>query len=123
MTALTTAAPRLRKLVLLLSSDHDGEIVSAARAIGRTLKDAGADWHALANAINFSEAARYRYSSRGPLRGKAQWQRMVALCRSKEYRLSRKETDFLRNLAWATREPSEKQLRWLADIFERVVLR
>ena len=39
---------RLAKLVLMLSSDRDGEVVSAARAIGRTLRSGGTDWHAFA---------------------------------------------------------------------------
>jgi hypothetical protein len=39
------------KLLPLLASEHDGEVVAAARAIGRTLAAAGLDWHALANAI------------------------------------------------------------------------
>ena len=50
MTALTTIAPRLRQLILLLSSSHPGEVTNAA-AIGRTLKTAGIDWHAFAAAI------------------------------------------------------------------------
>ena len=116
MTALTTAAPRLRKLVLLLSSDHDGEVVSAARAIGRMLKDAGADWHALADAINLSNAAHVQHLC-------PPWQRMASVCRSQGHRLSSKEFDFVSNLAMATREPSEKQLKWLRDIFQRLQVR
>ena len=51
MTALATIAPRLRKLLLMLSSSADGEVVGAARAIGRALRGAGADWHALAGLL------------------------------------------------------------------------
>jgi hypothetical protein len=40
-------AGRLRKLVLLLSSNRDGEVVGAARAIDRALRSAGCDWHDL----------------------------------------------------------------------------
>lgn len=36
---------RLTKLMLMLSSDHDGEVVAAARAVGKCLRDAGNDWH------------------------------------------------------------------------------
>lgn len=45
------AGDRLRKCVLLLSSDQDGEVLSAARAIGRTLTSLGLNWHDFANAI------------------------------------------------------------------------
>ena len=42
---------RLRQLLLLLSSDQPGEVAAAAAAIGRALKAAGTDWHALANGL------------------------------------------------------------------------
>jgi len=43
--------PKIMKLLPLLASEHDGEVVAAARAIGRTLAATGLDWHALADAI------------------------------------------------------------------------
>lgn len=39
---------KLSKLILMLSSDNDGEVVNAARAIGRTLPACQLDWHKLA---------------------------------------------------------------------------
>jgi hypothetical protein len=51
MIALTPVAPRLSKLIPLLSSTHDDEVVAAARAIARMLASAGADWHDLAAAL------------------------------------------------------------------------
>ena len=42
---------RLAKLLPLLSSDKDGEVVAAARAISRTLTAAGSDWHGLVAAM------------------------------------------------------------------------
>lgn len=44
-------ADRLVKLLPRLASEHDGEVVATARAIGRTLAAAGMDWHALAAAV------------------------------------------------------------------------
>jgi hypothetical protein len=44
-------AVQLCKLIPRLASEHDGEIVATARAIGRTLESAGCDFHDLANAI------------------------------------------------------------------------
>lgn len=41
----------LKKMILMLSSDNDGEVVAAARAIGRLLKKEGKDWHWLAEQI------------------------------------------------------------------------
>lgn len=50
-------ARRLGKAVALLGSDQDGEVLAAARAIGRTLDAAGMDWHRLAALVS-AEAAR-----------------------------------------------------------------
>lgn len=43
--------PKVRLLVPVLASDHEGEIVGAARAIGRVLSGAGLSYHDLAAAI------------------------------------------------------------------------
>ena len=43
---------KLCKLLLMLLSTHDGEVVSAARAIGRELKAEGQDWHWLVKKLN-----------------------------------------------------------------------
>ncbi|MEH3117017.1 MAG: hypothetical protein PGN25_05235 [Methylorubrum populi] len=54
---------KLTKLIPLLGSDKDGEALGAARAIGRTLKSAGLDLHALAGRIGpqTTEAPRVVY--------------------------------------------------------------
>lgn len=51
MSVLAPIAPRVKQLVLMLSSDQDGEVISAARALGRTLRAAGSDWHELADSL------------------------------------------------------------------------
>ena len=48
---LAPVASKLARLIPLLSSDKDGEVFGAARAIGRTLHSAGLDWHDLAGAV------------------------------------------------------------------------
>lgn len=45
---------KLAKLIPMLSSPMDGEVVAAARAIEKSLKGAGLDWHDLVNAISFN---------------------------------------------------------------------
>jgi hypothetical protein len=110
-TTLATAAPRLRKLILMLSSSHDGEVVGAARAIARVLQDANADWHALADAISFPNQTHASH---------LKWQEMARACRMQAHRLSPREFDFINNIALASYEPSEKQLKWLRDIYCRL---
>lgn len=45
-----SALPDLSKVIPLLSSPVDGEVLAAARAIDRKLKAAGCDWHDLSEA-------------------------------------------------------------------------
>ena len=52
----TEIANKLAKLLPMLSSDQDGEVVGAARAIDRVLKAARLDWHALADIVSRSAA-------------------------------------------------------------------
>ena len=44
-------AARLAQLVRILGTDRDGERLAAVAAIDRALKDAGHDWHTLADAV------------------------------------------------------------------------
>lgn len=55
MAVLAPVTDRLTKLIPRLASDHDGEVVATARAIGRTLTNAGLDFHALAGALQEPE--------------------------------------------------------------------
>lgn len=109
ITTLTTVAPRLRKLILMLSSDHDAEVVGAARAIGRVLADSGTDWHALADVIAPPIAP-----------GPGEWRRHLRFAADHIRRLSTREADFIATLAQYRTEPSAKQLRWLANICARL---
>jgi hypothetical protein len=51
MSLIASARTRIALIVPRLGSNHTGEIVASAAAIGRSLQSAGADWHDLANAI------------------------------------------------------------------------
>jgi hypothetical protein len=46
---MTALAPRVGQLVHLVGSDRDGEVMAAVRAFDRTLRQAGHDWHYLAD--------------------------------------------------------------------------
>ncbi|MGB0748170.1 MAG: hypothetical protein ACPGO3_05450 [Magnetospiraceae bacterium] len=49
--ALEPIAQRLQKLIAMLSSDRDGEVLAAVSAIDRALDGAGATWHDLAATV------------------------------------------------------------------------
>jgi hypothetical protein len=51
MTALVRFPDQIAKLTPRLASDRDGEVVGTARAIDRTLKTAGLDFHAIAEVV------------------------------------------------------------------------
>ena len=61
MVGLSAVAPRVSKLICMLSSDRDNEVIATVAAITRTLKSAGLDWHDLAKQI---EAPAMAYSPR-----------------------------------------------------------
>jgi hypothetical protein len=112
-TALATIAPRLRKLVLMLSSSHDGEVVGAARAIGRVLADAGTDWHGLADAIVAPPTA--------PEKPNGDWRSLARFCAARARFLKNdRERDFIDTLVHYRTEPSKKQLQWLRSIAARL---
>ena len=122
---LAPVAPRLCKLLALLSSEHDGEIVAAARAIGRMLGNAGLSWHDLANVLTGSAE-----------RGKAtsvSWSRMPRADRLRILErllatddLTRWERAFCRRIhaalhVWPNAEQSWKQAALVDELIWRVL--
>jgi hypothetical protein len=105
VTALTTIAHTLDKLIRRLGSNHDGERLATVHAIDRVLKTAGRDWHDLAAALTGSAD---------------DWRAMAQFCRSQAHRLTPREFDFINNIVMRGCEPSEKQWRWLRGIFARL---
>ena len=65
---MLTAAPRIAKLLPRLASSHDAEVVATARAIERTLKASGQDWHDLAREIETPVPAEIPHHARRPRR-------------------------------------------------------
>ena len=83
MTGLSPdIVPRVTQLLLLLSSDHDGEALNAARALGRTLANNGLSFHDLAGALEPPPpSVSYRNQPRSSSRWRepqrwASWQRL-----------------------------------------------
>ncbi len=115
-TSLTTIATRLQKLLLMLSSPRDGEVINAARAISRALQDAGADWHDLARALVSAPqaAAPRRESTSG-------WHEvMVDLCLQHQEYLRPRELEFCESLLHWRGDLTEKQASWLEAIYARI---
>ena len=131
------ASERLAKLIRLLSSDREGEVVNAARAIRRTLKDKGLDIHTLADMVvgsdkrptksDLQEAYRagYRDGTRAaePDDDTLSWREIAKFCLANAARLKPHETDFVEQMVrWTSlgREPTAKQARWLDYLYAQL---
>jgi hypothetical protein len=110
--ALAVVAPRIGQLIRLLGSDQDGEVVAAARALGRTLASVNEDFHTLADAIERSGPAAHHECD--DHRAMAKW------IRDSGARLSPKEWSFVADMATRFGSLSERQEAWLRAIYERV---
>jgi hypothetical protein len=132
MKLAPTARPALAKLLRLLRSPVDGEALGAARALGRTLKANGCDFHDLANIIEAPPivpnggngrdgfgAHHPRNDYDGNVETELPWRDMVAACAQHPNRFSDKERGFIRSMRGWCGEPSAKQRGWLVALFER----
>jgi hypothetical protein len=148
MSTLAPIADRLGKLIKMLSSDRDGEIVAAARAIMRTLQAEKLDIHALADGITGSrngsshsrkyteEDMRTAYrSGRDDGRKEAErnggfysvdepgWHQIARECQKHVDQLRDREREFVEDMVCRTvhgGELTEKQAKWLRDIWTRM---
>jgi hypothetical protein len=110
MTALLDpqAADRLAKLLGMIGSHHDGEVLAAARKADQCIRQLGLTWGDV-----------IRVTTDGSSSG--DWQYMARTCREQAHRLTPKEFSFVSNMCLARFEASAKQLKWLSDIYSRVI--
>jgi hypothetical protein len=109
-------AERAAKLIRLLGSDRDGEVLGAVAALRRTLGNAGHDLHSLAAIVAppISPAPRIR-SWRAP--AESDWQRMATFCFARQGRLSLRDRDFVKSMRGWRGTPTPGQQSWLLDLF------
>jgi hypothetical protein len=131
---------KISKLIKMLSSSSDGEVVAAARAILRTLQAQGTDIHELAERVEgrkLSQAEMKVIYDKAFQDGKSAaaatsgfspvdvptFHSMACEIQAKANgRLNPKEKDFIDDMVrWcALREPSEKQAKWLHALYCRI---
>ncbi|MGO9049929.1 MAG: hypothetical protein ACLP19_17095 [Xanthobacteraceae bacterium] len=121
----TQIAERLKRLLLMLSSNHDGEVIAAAKAVDRTLKAADHDWHDLVENLTSPSPAPYaRRRSEPPRRDSSDeiktWRAMHAFCLQHQDRLRPREAIFVAGLKDWRGNPTIKQMKWLTDIYNRL---
>lgn len=121
--------PRLGQFVRLLASDRDGEVVAAARAIGRMLKGAGVDFHDLAATVETEPAERVvvQWRDRPVPTASTEpksWPELARWIRDNDKgRLAVHERDFVRDMASRlvlNGQPSEKQAAWLRRLYAKL---
>ena len=120
-SAFTTIAPKLAKLIPMLSAEHESEIVSVVRAMARTLQRAGLDFHALSHAVARSEVQIAETSSARPKRSEPQSSRSIALwlLSHAQHRMDPKERRFVSEIAGQLnngRSITAKQENWLRSL-------
>lgn len=117
MSALAPVAPRLSKLLPLLASDNDGEVVATARAIDRTLRSAGLTWFDLAAAL--ADPGPSRQSApprRPPLDDVAAWRGMAGDVLAAGT-LTPRQASFAASMSRARRPLTARQAEWLHDLW------
>jgi hypothetical protein len=85
----------------MFGSDFDGEVSNAARAAHALVKQLGLQWSDVIIAP-------------------PEWQHMALVCGTHGRLLSDKEREFLHNISRLRRQPTDRQLAWLEDIYKRV---
>jgi hypothetical protein len=142
---LAPIAKKLAAPLRLLSSNRDGDVIAAGRAIIRMLKGVGADIHALAERIEKPSAggrtnaemkklydAGYAAGTRDAeqhgnidfhnVDGTPERHEIARFCQQHSDRLRMQEKTFVNEMASQTvwREPTEKHAKWLRSIFHRL---
>jgi hypothetical protein len=146
VTTLAPIAGKLQRLIRLLASDRDGEVLAAARALIRTLESAKLDIHALADNIanDYSEADVLRARDLGIAEGRRleqqehgeamfrnvniddepSWNEIARECARHPHRMyGEHEKNFVDQMVRRTArggEPKPKQADWLRKIYARV---
>src|SRR5262249_42383803 len=131
-------ADKVKAIIRLFSSDCEGDILAAQRALMRLLKSNDSDIHAVADSIGkrFSEDDAAEIYRRGVEDGRREaelaqgapafhdvegsWESMVETCADRLDRFTPKERQFLRSMQNWHGTPTPKQFDWLAALFERV---
>ena len=137
---------KLAACIRMLSSDKDGDVITAARGLVRMLERAGTDIHAFAERIakpngGLTDAEMRKLYDAGyeagvravenkqhgsgdfhNVDGLPSWNEIALFCQQNNDRLRPTECQFIDDIASRTvwREPTEKQAKWLRSIFYRL---
>jgi hypothetical protein len=112
------AATRIAQCLLLaLSTDKPGECTAAIQATRRALAAAGLDHHALADAIQAGLAAPAPVVQQAPA---DDWRSRAWFCHHRLNQLDGRDAAFIVTIVKYKGEISEKQRKWMNDIYDRL---
>jgi hypothetical protein len=112
--ALLGIAPTLAKLIRMLSSDRDGEVVASVHALRRVLASVGLSLHDLADTIELPARACQHDEDADD------WRVMAKACAQCPHLLSERERSFVTTMMRWRGKPSRKQAEWLEAIYDRI---
>jgi hypothetical protein len=112
-SGLTTIGPQLGRLLPLLGSNHDSEVVATERAIGRVLQGAGCDWHDLVKAL-LPTPAPIDAADLPSEKSAILW------CFHRRHELTLRDHQLIENLTDRHKPLSPKQQKWPRDIREKL---
>jgi hypothetical protein len=126
VTLASTTASRVAQLLRLLGSDRPGEITAAVAALNRVLSGAGMDVHDLADVAESGLQSAPPSAPQLPPADDIDVAAMIRFCFDRTDWLTERELGFVRNMHRQLRligddfEPTEKQLKWLLVIEQRL---
>ena len=106
------AENRLGRIIAMLGSDKDGEVLAAVAALKRTLNASGGDLHDLVALLEGKVRVVYSKSSTPLL-----WRDKVAACLKEWNFLNEWEKDFIQKLSMQRYIPTEKQAAVLNKLY------
>ena len=115
---------RAARLLRMLASPADGEVLNAARSLDRTLRGAGQDINDLADEIETGGQVvitEVVWRDRRTPDQQDAWRQTVQSCARRLSELTEREAKFVREMAdhpWWT--PSQSQTNWMAKIHDRL---
>jgi hypothetical protein len=138
----TTKEEKLAMLVRLLSSEHEGEVLSTVQALRRILESAGGNFHTLAEIIEKSNGSRIPEADMRKLYNAGfeagqraaettafhgmdiapSWHEVACHCRDQRKARDEREQKFIEDVCRRTVHGgtlSEKQQSWLRKIYAR----
>ena len=119
-----TLEQKIAHFIRVLGSEHDGEVMNAARLLGKTLATYGATFNELGDAIErlanggLEEDAMQRIFAAGEAQGAEKAEKKHA--EAQESRHHEFVDDMSSRMAFGGREPTPKQATYLLSLFRKI---